>query len=192
MKSTLVIGSLELHIQTGQPAAATQAVDGIHIELRRTQCQVWSDTECGQTYTYDATRADGHSHLSQMPDLDVVFRHLAEQHAAHRSDAIGAFLQPAVLAMESSIAARDGSSVYFIGAGGQIKIGWSRKVATRLAQLQTGSANQLKLLATVPGGRGLEQSLHKQFHHLRLAGEWFLAAPELLDHIAGRVRTGEV
>ena len=43
-----------------------------------------------------------------------------------------------------------------------------------MAQLQTGAACKLKLLAIFPGAdRGVEQRFHEALHSYRLEGEWF-------------------
>lgn len=77
------------------------------------------------------------------------------------------------------------SSVYFIKAAGPaIKIGFATNVAIRIASLQTSSHEPLTLLASVAGDRALEKSLHQQFKHLKLAGEWFKDTPELRARIA--------
>lgn len=121
--------------------------------------------------------------ITDMPYFREVFRHLAEQRAANRTNAVGAFLSAAVDAMEAGLAARDGSSVYFASAGSRIKIGWSKQVGTRIAQLQTGNPDPIKLLGTVPGGRAKEGQIQRQFAHARVHGEWFEATPDLLEFI---------
>lgn len=122
--------------------------------------------------------------LADAPFFGAVFRHLAEQHAANRSNPIGAFLLPCVEAMDAFVATRHGSSVYFAACGERVKIGWSTKVSTRIAQLQTGSPDPIRLLATTPGGRKLERQLHERFAAARVAGEWFDLTPELRELIA--------
>lgn len=78
--------------------------------------------------------------------------------------------------------------VYFIQAGrhGLIKIGKTKgRVKDRLAQLQTGSAEELRLLITIPGYSKREQELHTRFRHARERGEWFRPSQELLAFIDG-------
>jgi hypothetical protein len=79
------------------------------------------------------------------------------------------------------------SVVYFIRSGhsGPIKIGIASDVKARLRTLQCASPEALAVLATTPGSLELERQLHVQFQHLRKSGEWFNAAPELLEFIAG-------
>lgn len=126
--------------------------------------------------------------LTSMPFFDAVFRHLVDQHAANRGNPVGEFLAPCVTAMEAYVAARDGSSVYFAASGPNwVKIGWSKQVATRIAQLQTGSPSPIRLLATTPGGRGLERRLHEQFASARVNGEWFELTPALREYIEALV-----
>ncbi len=80
---------------------------------------------------------------------------------------------------------RSASSVYFIQAGlfGLIKIGSATDPTARLAMFQTGCPEELRLIAAIPGGGVAERRLHKQFAHLRVRGEWFQPAEELLGYI---------
>ena len=80
---------------------------------------------------------------------------------------------------------RSQQSVYFIRAeSGPIKIGIALDPAERLAGLQISHFEKLSLLTTAPGGIRLETKLHHRFAHLRIRGEWFRPAPELLAEIA--------
>jgi transcriptional regulator with XRE-family HTH domain len=76
--------------------------------------------------------------------------------------------------------------VYFVSRAGDgaIKIGVSRNPASRLAQLRSGSPEQLTLLAVIPGGRKKERELHNRFAEFRIYGEWFAASAELVGFIA--------
>lgn len=74
--------------------------------------------------------------------------------------------------------------VYFITfEGGPIKIGKALDVKKRLSALQTSSPETLFVLGAISGGSEMEASLHKQFSHLRLRGEWFRRESELLSFI---------
>jgi hypothetical protein len=81
--------------------------------------------------------------------------------------------------------------VYFIlnQDSNAIKIGRARDLTKRMKALQTSSPAKLKLLKSVQveGGKEaqeLEQSLHRQFNEIRLAGEWFKAEASLLEYIS--------
>jgi hypothetical protein len=65
------------------------------------------------------------------------------------------------------------TKTYFILAPttGRIKIGKSKDPETRLAQLQTGNGEPLKLIATVSGD--YEKQFHKILAPYRVSGEWF-------------------
>lgn len=70
--------------------------------------------------------------------------------------------------------------IYFIKAEKFVKIGLtSRKVETRVADMQTGNAHQIEILLTLPGNKSFETFLHKLLkeHHFR--GEWFHFKKEL-------------
>lgn len=77
--------------------------------------------------------------------------------------------------------------VYFIqaGEGGLIKIGMTYDVADRMKTLQVGCPARLILLGVIQREDAAEQerSAHIYFKHLRVRGEWFTPAPELLEVI---------
>lgn len=54
-----------------------------------------------------------------------------------------------------------------------VKIGYSTNVANRHKNLQASNPNHLNLLWHTPGGRDLEDALHRRFHKYRVHGEWF-------------------
>ena len=72
-----------------------------------------------------------------------------------------------------------GGLVYFIRFGDRIKIGFTTDLKRRLQVLPHDM-----LLATTPGTMRDEGRLHQRFAHLRITGEWFHAAPDLLAYIA--------
>lgn len=70
-----------------------------------------------------------------------------------------------------------------------IKIGRAKDLVNRMKALQTSSPAQLKLIKAVQvtglkEAQLLEQSLHRQFGEIRLAGEWFKAEAGLLEYIS--------
>jgi hypothetical protein len=80
--------------------------------------------------------------------------------------------------------------IYFIlnEDSNAIKIGRAKDLAKRMNALQTSSPAKLRLIKSVQvaGGKEaheLEQSLHKKFNEIRLAGEWFKAEASLLEYI---------
>lgn len=89
--------------------------------------------------------------------------------------------------MSSRYSNRSQWLVYFIqcGAYGPIKIGVTTgNPYCRLALLQTGCPERLDLLGVIfPCDPTKEGELHAQFAHLRIRGEWFAPAPELLKFI---------
>jgi hypothetical protein len=67
------------------------------------------------------------------------------------------------------------SEVYFIQAktGGPIKIGYTHNVIARLDGLQVGNPEELRIVATVPGGAKEEAAIHRRLRRYRIRGEWF-------------------
>ena len=78
------------------------------------------------------------------------------------------------------------SRVYFVLSVelGRIKIGFSaRRPEYRVKTMQTGSADELRLLGWIPGAQVDETRLHDRFRSLRVTREWFRAELELLNYI---------
>jgi Meiotically up-regulated gene 113 len=68
--------------------------------------------------------------------------------------------------------------VYYMRIGDCIKIGTTRSMKKRISDLQPD-----EVLAVEPGDRTVERERHRQFAHLRVRGERFRVAPDLLAHI---------
>jgi hypothetical protein len=190
MKPRISIDAISIKLPVEHPCRRGPAeIETISIEVHDVAIRVWDVgcQNCAEIFPFhlgDTPAWLGQRDISAFEHLDALHRFAAEQYAANRGNLVGVHLEPAMRAMETAIAARDGSSVYFAEADGRIKIGWSRKVSTRLAQLQTGSGVPIRLLGTMPGGLAVERRIHRQFAAARLSGEWFTATPELLDFIA--------
>ena len=67
--------------------------------------------------------------------------------------------------------------LYCISDGSLCKFGYSRDPHRRLKGLQTGSSSPLSLVHIVlvqeDQGRVLERTLHREYAHRRVRGEWF-------------------
>lgn len=91
--------------------------------------------------------------------------------------------QALVLAAESIGQPLPKPQLYVIrrGGDGPLKIGVTRDIGQRVAALQSGCAEPIRVLAVVEQvGDLTERALHKRFAEHRQSGEWFAAAPELL------------
>jgi hypothetical protein len=75
--------------------------------------------------------------------------------------------------------------VYFIQSGndGPIKIGIASRPQERLAGLQTGHHDELRMLCITAGGLEQERAYHAQFAEHRIRGEWFSPHPDILAEI---------
>jgi len=67
-----------------------------------------------------------------------------------------------------------------LGPDGPVKIGFSNKVGARLRKISVHLWCDVELARLLDGDREAERALHRRFQHLRLRGEWFRAAPEIL------------
>jgi len=68
-------------------------------------------------------------------------------------------------------------------SGLHVKIGRTNDVRKRVANLRTGTADQLIVHAIEPGDSKVEAKRHKQFESDRRQGEWFRCSPALVRHI---------
>jgi Meiotically Up-regulated Gene 113 (MUG113) protein len=75
------------------------------------------------------------------------------------------------------------SAVYFLNAvsSGWIKIEYSKRPLKRVSGSNTFCPHELSLLKVIEGGYDIEKEMAPTFKHLRGHGEWFRAAPELLE-----------
>jgi len=75
--------------------------------------------------------------------------------------------------------------IYFLldPVAGNLKIGFTKKLADRMTNIQTANANRLELLGCIAGSKATEERLHQRFevHHYR--GEWFRAARPLVEYV---------
>lgn len=75
---------------------------------------------------------------------------------------------------------------------GPIKIGLSRNIQKRLAEIQMTCPAPIKLLKVIEGEWEKEARIHYHFSHIRLHGEWFKPEKELLDFIENPYEVPEI
>lgn len=80
--------------------------------------------------------------------------------------------------------------VYFARAErqGEIKIGFSTQVQSRLYHLGNQRFTNVTLLGWKRGGPAMERKMHERFKEFALGREWFEPAPELLDYLESKTR----
>lgn len=66
--------------------------------------------------------------------------------------------------------------------GSPVKIGTAKNVRRRIATLQCGNENQLRLLLCFPGSEPEEHRIHRALHRSRVRGEWF-GGPAITDFL---------
>lgn len=76
--------------------------------------------------------------------------------------------------------------VYFAQSGRRkvVKIGTTSSVKGRMSALSHAYLQDMRILATLDGGFGLEKQLHKRFKQYRIRGEWFKLEGELERYIS--------
>ena len=76
--------------------------------------------------------------------------------------------------------------VYFMryGTSNRVKIGFTKRMNQRKNGLESGTPENLHLLATVTGGRPQEKRLHKRFAAYRIKGEWYKLEGKLAEYVA--------
>lgn len=77
--------------------------------------------------------------------------------------------------------------------GGPCKLGWTRDVLKRKAQLERRYGEELVLIACWPGGKAEETQLHRRFAHCRIGrSEQFRITAELQSFLVRPVQAGEL
>lgn len=73
-------------------------------------------------------------------------------------------------------------ALYIVRSGKSpfVKIGRAENIARRLALLQTGNPEPLRLIRVLPGGAAEEAWFHRRYAHLRSRREWFRFCPTML------------
>src|ERR1043166_2341981 len=73
-------------------------------------------------------------------------------------------------------------AVYFIRVGqdGPVKIGRANNPTQRLIDLQVSHYEELRLIRTVPGNKGVERWMQQRFAADRIRGEWYRFDPAML------------
>ena len=77
------------------------------------------------------------------------------------------------------------------GEDGPVKIGRTKDVVKRLTELQVGSSEKLKLVASFPAPEWVEDRLHSVLTAHRLNGEWFGWCTEI-ELLASLIREGHM
>lgn len=75
-----------------------------------------------------------------------------------------------------------------MASSGSIKIGFTTDLATRVSNLWYMVPGGVTVLTSFLGTPDAEAFLHKKFSHLRISGEWFEPADEILEFV-DRVRS---
>lgn len=71
--------------------------------------------------------------------------------------------------------------VYFLFTTDEkVKIGYSKRLISRMSGLLTGVSSEVKALVCVRGSMADERRLHENFYESRLRGEWFAVTNKLL------------
>lgn len=75
------------------------------------------------------------------------------------------------------------TNLYFLEGGDRIKIGITKNLTERVAELQRQNGKELRLLCAIKGSWHLEQHIHRVLADHRLHGEWFKNCKEVHDVI---------
>jgi len=109
---------------------------------------------------------------------------LSTYHQCKAADIRWRKVEQPIATKDEAHADKSNEVVYFLRAGGFIKIGKSTYSGRRrIAELQTGCPYPIEFIGQIKGGQREERVLHRQFAHIRAHGEWFHATEQLLAHI---------
>lgn len=110
----------------------------------------------------------------------------------------GIFTRRGVRLADLTTAVRShGQVVYFAERHGFVKIGTTQNLPARIDAINSGDSaiagmtiTPVKLLALMPGGLAVEQSVHELFRSLRYDGEWFLFDEPLVSFVRSVAAAG--
>lgn len=127
--------------------------------------------------------------------IAVLDRWVAETLAYEESRATPALIGAAPPVLTSAAASKRAREqwdqrVYFMRclACGLVKIGFSKNVRARRAQLNRSGEHIVEVLGVHVGDRWTEAQVHGTFARDRVRGEWFRASDDLMDYIAKKTR----
>lgn len=111
-----------------------------------------------------------------------------------RIQTTGAMERTAVTLVALELMGQDKRRLYFIRRprDGAVKIGISANVRGRLSTLRGATGEELQLVCDVPGGRLLEEALHRRFIAYQIKGEWFRDSSGLRELADSFVALGPV
>ena len=92
-------------------------------------------------------------------------------------------------ALEASVNFDDANFVYFVRAGGALKIGFTGDLKRRLGRMQPETPEPLILIGVVRGGEPLERELHRRLSSDKISGEWFKLSDEVIATVASVLRS---
>lgn len=77
------------------------------------------------------------------------------------------------------------SAVYFVKdtLNGNIKIGYSSTLRTRIAGIKSGDGSNIELLFIIHGDKDTENYYHTKFYHDHIIGDWFRPSEDLMKFI---------
>lgn len=75
--------------------------------------------------------------------------------------------------------------IYFVQviSSGNIKIGYSKNIKSRLSTIQISIPEKVKLLGFISGDMSKEKELHRLFKYYHVRGEWFQCNPCIIDYV---------
>lgn len=129
--------------------------------------------------------------------IEAAEKDLARRESEIHAEAIRAHVELEGCDVAAYIAEQEASRrpnfVYYMRCGGYVKIGRSTSPTLRLSAVRSGrglmfpegmNPAETVLERVEKVSPMMEAERHDQFAHLRVAGEWFRAAPELERHLA--------
>lgn len=77
------------------------------------------------------------------------------------------------------------SCIYFVKdtTTGNIKIGYSSSLRSRLSNIRSQDGSKAELLALIPGDKADENHYHTKFYHDHVIGDWYKPSENLTEFI---------
>lgn len=129
--------------------------------------------------------------LKSIEKMQLYFKNITNQFMDSKTDYNKDITEPSENIFKESTG-KEGY-VYFLSAGGYVKIGYSTTIHQRINQLQTGCPFKLELVCVMPGTMKTEKMLHNKFNQYCYNNEWFEYSLEIREFIESmKVKTPRV
>lgn len=147
---------------------------------------IWREWHSKEHYTNEVAAAVASEKLGKRITASVMYRVVRDMRKTRKVSTAWLGGSGRAAGRRDPIWDKHVEQVYFMryGTSDRVKIGFTGKMNLRKCSLESGTPENLHLIATVTGGRAQEARLHKRFAAFRIKGEWYKLEGKLAEYVA--------